>query len=102
MVDTGHSLQSSITALVSVGQYDLALKTLLESRMIDTAHRLLLLLQTSGVNLDPGVEERVVTETVKMMADIEYKEAFEMYCENLGQDAASKLKTELNISTTAA
>ena len=101
LITSGH-VAAGVMALLSVGQHDAVLRTLLSHKMVDAAHRLLLLLHNTGVtSVDTDTEEMVITETVKMMADIEYRQAFEYYCEKLDQDKASKLKTEFNISSAA-
>ena len=64
--------------------------------MIDLAYKLLLMTQAAGITVAKEVEESVLTETVKMMADLEYRHGFEMYCDKLG-DKATEIKSELNI-----
>ena len=52
--------------------------------------------EAAGISVTKEVEESVLTETVKMMADLEYRQGFEMYCDKLG-DKATEIKSELNI-----
>ena len=92
----GGQLQAGILTLVAAGQHSQALKALLGAKMIDLAHKLLLLTQAAGISVTKEVEESVLTETVKMMADLEYRQGFEFYCDKLG-DKALEIKSELNI-----
>ena len=39
----------------------------------------------TGVQVDKDVEEQVLTESVKMMADLEFKQGFDFYCDQLGE-----------------
>ena len=64
--------------------------------MIDLAHKLLVLTQGGGISVSKEVEEGILTETVKMMADLEYRQGFELYCDKLG-DKAPEIKCEFNI-----
>ena len=52
------------------------------------------------MEVEAAVEESVLTEAVRMMADLELQHGFELYCDQLG-DKAAQLKTELNISASA-
>ena len=50
----------------------------------------------TGVQVDKDVEEQVLTESVKMMADLEFKQGFDFYCDQLGEKATT-LKSEFNL-----
>ena len=93
-------LQPAVVALLAAGQHSAALRTLVAARRPDTAHRLLLLAREAGAEVEAAVEESVLTEAVRMMADLELQHGFELYCDQLG-DKAAQLKTELNISASA-
>ena len=64
--------------------------------MVDVALKLMSLLKMTGVQVDKDVEEQVLTESVKMMADLEFKQGFDFYCDQLGEKATT-LKSEFNL-----
>jgi len=90
------NLDTGILSLIAADQHSQALKWLLSSKMVDVALKLMSLLKMTGVQVDKDVEEQVLTESVKMMADLEFKQGFDFYCDQLGEKATT-LKSELNL-----
>ena len=95
LIAAGH-LESGVIALVAGGQHSQALARLVTAKRTDLAHKLMLMMD----NVDREVEEMVMMETVRMMADMEYKQGFDYYCDKMGDKASQILASteKVNIS----
>ena len=96
LISGGH-LEAGVTALVAGGQHSLALARLVTAKRIDLAHKMMLMMD----NVDMEVEEVVMMETVRMMADMEYRQGFEYYCDKMGDKASQILASAEKVEVSA-
>ena len=96
LIAGGH-LEAGVTALVAGGQHSQALARLVTAKRTDLAHKMMLMMD----NVDTEVEEMVMMETVRMMADMEYRQGFEYYCDKMGDKASQIIASAEKVETFA-